>query len=195
VADVARVINELELAPVVLIGQSMGGNTAFLVAAAHPELIAGLVVVEASPDGPAPELAAQVQGWLDRWPVPFQSSAQAAEFFRSQELVPAAWIAGLEQRQGCLWPAFDSTVMVDCIADLAARDYWRQWRRIRCPTLLVRGERGNFSPDHVRRLADALPEARTATILDAGHDAHLDSPGDWVSVLEQFLRSTAPGRS
>jgi pimeloyl-ACP methyl ester carboxylesterase len=189
VADVAHVITELELAPVVLIGQSMGGNTAFLAAAANPELIAALVVVEASPDGPAPELAAQVQRWLAGWPVPFRSSAHAAEFFRSQGLAPAAWVAGLEQREGCLWPAFDSTVMVDCVADLAARDYWGQWRQIRCPTLIVCGEHGNFSPDHVQRLADALPEAQTATIFDGGHDAHLDNPGDWVNVLEQFLHA------
>jgi pimeloyl-ACP methyl ester carboxylesterase len=56
VADVAFVIDALELAPVVLVGQSMGANTAFLTAAAYPERVAGLVVAEASPDGPAPDL-------------------------------------------------------------------------------------------------------------------------------------------
>jgi pimeloyl-ACP methyl ester carboxylesterase len=96
VADVALVITELELAPVVLVGQSMGGNTAFLAAAAYPEQIAALVVIEASPDGPTPELAKHIQRWLDRWPIPFRSPEQAAEFFASEGLQPNAWVAGLE---------------------------------------------------------------------------------------------------
>ena len=54
VGDVVAVVEQLSLAPVVLIGQSMGGNTAFLAAAAHPGLVESLVVIEASPDGPDP---------------------------------------------------------------------------------------------------------------------------------------------
>lgn len=34
-ADVAFVVDHLGIAPVVLVGQSMGGNTAFLTASAH----------------------------------------------------------------------------------------------------------------------------------------------------------------
>jgi len=47
VADVAFVIEQLELGPVVVVGQSLGGVTALLVAAEHPELVrAGNGVVE-----------------------------------------------------------------------------------------------------------------------------------------------------
>lgn len=193
VADVALVIKELELAPVVLVGQSMGGNTAFLAAAAYPEQIATLVVIEASPDGPAPELAKHIQPWLDRWPIPFRSPERAAEFFVSEGLKPGAWVAGLERRHDGLRPAFDKAVMVDCIADLAARDYWTQWQTIRCPTLIVRGERGNFPPEHVQRAADAIPSAQIAMIPHSGHDVHLDNPRELVRTLQQFLRLQATG--
>lgn len=40
----------IEEPPVLLIGQSLGGHTAMLVAARHPDLVARLVLIEASPE-------------------------------------------------------------------------------------------------------------------------------------------------
>jgi pimeloyl-ACP methyl ester carboxylesterase len=77
VRGMAHVIDELDLSPVVLVGQSMGGNTAFIAAAEHPELVDRLVVVEAGPDGPMRELAQQIRVWLAEWRVPFPSDALA----------------------------------------------------------------------------------------------------------------------
>jgi pimeloyl-ACP methyl ester carboxylesterase len=50
VDDAIFVVERLDLAPVVVIGQSLGGRTALLVAARRPDLVAGLVVAEASPE-------------------------------------------------------------------------------------------------------------------------------------------------
>ena len=49
VNDVIMVVQQLKLAPVILIGQSMGGQNAFLVAARRPDLVRALIVVEARP--------------------------------------------------------------------------------------------------------------------------------------------------
>lgn len=43
VADTVFVIKELGLGPVILVGQSLGGHTAFLTAAANPDLVRVLV--------------------------------------------------------------------------------------------------------------------------------------------------------
>lgn len=179
----------LSLAPVVLVGQSMGANTAFLTAAAHPQLVDALVVVEASPDGPAPELPGLIRKWLASWPVPFEDEAQARGFFASQDLAPAAWSEGLERRDDGLWPAFEADVMVACISELAARHYWSDWRRIRCPTLVVRGERGYFAERHVDALVAVLASGRSLTIPGAGHDVHLDAPVELAQAIRGFLCS------
>ena len=113
VADVAAVIDHLSLDPVVLVGQSMGGNTAFLTAAAYPERVSGLVVVEASPDGPSQDLAEHIAAWLDRWPVPFADVDAAHEFFASERLAPHPWTDGLDRRDGRLWPRFEKRAMVE----------------------------------------------------------------------------------
>lgn len=192
VADVAAVIDQLSLDSVVLVGQSMGGNTASLTAAAYPERVRGLVVVEASPDGPSPGLADHVADWLDRWPIPFADVDAAHEFFASERLAPEPWTDGLDHRDGGLWPRFEKQVMVDCIRDLAARDYWTEWRQLRCPTLIVRGEHGNFPDEHMQKLARLLPDGAVVTIRDAGHDVHLEAVTALVRQLRRFLPHASP---
>ena len=187
VGDVVAVVEQLSLAPVVLIGQSMGGNTAFLAAAAHPGLVESLVVIEASPDGPDPELPAHIRRWLDGWPASFADEDQAKAFFASQGLSPVAWCKGLERRDDGLSPAFEDDVMVKCIAELAACDYLTEWRSIRCPTLVVRAERGYLDERHLAELAHALPHGQSLTIPNAGHDVHLDAPKQLAEEIRRFL--------
>src|SRR5881396_1060754 len=50
VSDVVAWMDRLTLEKAVLVGQSLGGHTAFLTAARHPSLVAGLIVAEASPE-------------------------------------------------------------------------------------------------------------------------------------------------
>lgn len=51
VADVITVVDQLALQRPVLVGQSLGGHTAMLTAAAHPGLVRALVLVEAGSGG------------------------------------------------------------------------------------------------------------------------------------------------
>jgi pimeloyl-ACP methyl ester carboxylesterase len=201
VADVAFAIAELGLAPVVLIGQSLGGHLAMLVAARHPELLRGLVVAEANPNGgdqdAVSEAVATLGASLRRWPVPFASHETAVEYFGGPPLKAKAWVAGLEQRGGGLWPRFEVEVMERTLGEALSRSYWDEWRRIRCPTLIVRAQNGILGVADARAMADALPHARLAEVRDAGHDLHLERPGDWHGVVTGFLdslgRATPPG--
>ncbi|MFD7859812.1 alpha/beta hydrolase [Streptomyces microflavus] len=71
VRDVRAVVDRfgLDAGRLTLVGQSMGGVTALLTAAAHPELVRALVLIEAGPDGPSPSLPGTIGAWLDSWPV------------------------------------------------------------------------------------------------------------------------------
>ncbi|MFJ4082980.1 alpha/beta fold hydrolase [Streptomyces iakyrus] len=48
-------------------GQSLGGHTALLAAAAHPGLLRGLVLVEAGPGRADPNLQTEIGAMLDAW--------------------------------------------------------------------------------------------------------------------------------
>ena len=49
IADAVFAVEQLQLGPSVVIGQSFGGLTAILLAAARPDLVRGLVVADAGP--------------------------------------------------------------------------------------------------------------------------------------------------
>ncbi|MFF2409677.1 alpha/beta fold hydrolase [Streptomyces sp. NPDC058092] len=126
VADVVAVIERLQLRRPVLIGQSLGGHTAMLTAAAHPGLLGALVLVEAGPGGPNPKVTAEIGGWLDAWPRPFPSRRAAVEFFGGGP-VGEGWTAGLEERDGGGWPRFDRDVMVGSPEENARCSFWDDW--------------------------------------------------------------------
>lgn len=193
VADAAFVIERLGLAPVVLVGQSLGGLTALSLASARPDLVRGLVVVDASPVGGIAEadLAAQdIARALGQWPVPFVSRATAEEYFAARfggPVAAVAWADGLEQRADGWWPRFAVDVMVRTLHAAAVEPSWEAWERVSCPTLLVRSGADVVEPSVAREMLERQPRARFVNIDDAAHDVHLDRPEAWRATLTVFL--------
>lgn len=185
VADVVAVARAVSGAdPVWLVGQSLGGHTAFLTASLEPELIAGIVVVEATPKRPDAGRRPRIERWLDSWPRPFPTRAAAVEFFKGRG--GEAWADGLELCADGLRPRFDDDVMLAALDELADGGWWEEWSRLRCPTLVVRGDRGWITDDEADRMA-AMPNVTLTTIDDAGHDVHLDNPESLATAIEAFL--------
>ncbi|MEA2482844.1 MAG: hypothetical protein QOC55_791 [Thermoleophilaceae bacterium] len=152
---VADVVGLLEGRPQMLIGQSLGGHTAMLVAARHPELVTRLVVIEASParDADAPQ--------------------RVRAFFTAQP--------------GAYGQRVDPGRAAATVEELAPRDWWDEWGAIRCPTLVIRGERGAVDPSEAERMQAENPHATLAVIANAGHDVHLDQPEALASAIERWL--------
>ena len=107
-ADAIAAIEELALAPAVLIGQSLGGHTAFLVAAARPDLVRGLVIAEASPVEAKPGQPEEIRKLLSAWPM-FPSREAAQEYFGGDTPAARAWARNLNETEDELVPAFEST--------------------------------------------------------------------------------------
>lgn len=192
IADVAFAIEQLDLAPVVLVGQSLGGHLAMLVAAGHPELVRALIVLEASPAGAgaagATRLANEVGESLARWPVPFVSSEAAVEFFGGPSVSADAWAAGLERRGDGFWPAFEIEVMKQTLRQAVEQDHWLDWRGLACPTLVVRGAAGTLALVDAEMMGQRSG-VRVVEIADAGHDVHLERPEQWRQAVCAFLSS------
>ncbi|MEU0742537.1 alpha/beta hydrolase [Streptomyces sp. NPDC006134] len=184
VQDALALIDHLSLTPATLIGQSLGGHTALLLAAAHPARVASLVLVEAGPGGPNPDLPTRIASWLDSWPTPFETLDAAREFLGHE-----AWARGLERRADGWHPRFDHDRIVACVAELATTSYWSHWSRIPHPTLLVRGDKGTLGDDETTEMLTRRPRTRHTLIPDAGHDVHLDQPARLHEAVTAFLRT------
>ncbi|MFJ8852506.1 alpha/beta fold hydrolase [Streptomyces sp. NPDC102437] len=186
VADAVAVIDQLALQQPVLMGQSLGGHTAMLTAAAHPGLIRALVLVEAGPGGAGPEVPAGIGRWLDTWPTPFPTR-QAAVRFLGGGPVGEGWASGLEERDGGWWQRFDRDVMVGSLAENARRSYWDEWAGVTCPTLTVLGQSGIITPQEADGMFRKRPHTVAVSIPGTGHDVHLEQPDVLRQVLQGFL--------
>jgi pimeloyl-ACP methyl ester carboxylesterase len=187
VDDAIRTIEALARGPALLVGQSMGGVTAFLAAACRPDLVTLLVVIEAHAHS---DRSAKVpaSNWLSSWPLPFRTLDDARDFFCKQGLKGDVWVDVLVDTADGFRPEFRADDMGAASADLKDYDYWSEWRAIACPTLLVGGSASWLSQQPMREMAGAISKGRYVCIESAGHDVHLDAPEALRVAIETFLR-------
>ncbi|MFF0013067.1 alpha/beta fold hydrolase [Streptomyces sp. NPDC005374] len=190
VADVITVVDQLELRRPILVGQSLGGHTAMLTAAAHPERIHALVLIEAGPGGANPNTPGEIAGWLDSWPTPFASLDVAVQFLGGGP-VGEGWAAGLEERDGGWWPRFDRDVMVRSLAENARRTFWDEWEQVKCPTLVTLAQSSIIPPLEADDMLRRRPATVAVSIPRTGHDLHLEQPGTLHTLLSDFLNELA----
>jgi len=187
VADVVQVIEQY--APgerCVLVGQSMGAHTAFLTAAARPDLVARLVMLEGHAAGSDnEEEAARLGRFFASWPVPFADAATARSHLGADAIVDA-WIADLEATPQGLRPRFDADVMQRTIAAVHV-SRWDEWNALRVPTLAIFAKNGMFTEAEKDELIRRRPATARIDLSAGSHDAHLDAFDEWVDTLRCAL--------
>ncbi|MGW4700719.1 alpha/beta fold hydrolase [Streptomyces sp. NPDC004285] len=189
VADVVALVAELGLVRPLLIGQSLGGHTALLTAAAHPALPRALVLVEAGPGGAEPGVAEQIGDWLRAWPLPFPSREAAVAYLgNGKRDVGEGWADGLEARDGGLWPRFDPDVMQRSLEENGRRAFWEEWAAVSCPGLAVLGQDGIIDGGEYAEMVRLRPGLHGLSLPGTGHDVHLERPGVLGGVILDFVR-------
>jgi len=185
VDDVAAVIRHVSPdRPVTLVGQSMGGHTAILAAASFPDLVARLIVLEATAAVGVDPL--RIGDYFRSWPVPFASVAEARQFL-GQDALAQSWIRHLEPLEdGGLVPPFDADVMQRIMEDVSD-PRWEEWKSVTAPTTVVFAAKSMFSPGEQADFAAARPGTRHVLLLGGSHDAHLDATSEWAAALTRAL--------
>jgi pimeloyl-ACP methyl ester carboxylesterase len=184
-ADVIALIGELELRAPMLLGHSMGGMTAAVVANRAPALVRGLVLVD--PTFLTPERQREVHGsdvaeqhrrLLGQSKGEVLAQLRSRHPHRSPELLEFIAAARLRTRL----EAF--AVLVPPMPD-----YRALMRDIDVPVLLVIGDRGVVSLETARELEGINPRVRIEVLRDAGHGIPYDRPGPLQMMVKSFLRS------
>lgn len=185
-SDAVTVVEALGVGPVDLVGQSMGGHTAMLVAAARPDLVRRLVLVEAGTDGSTGSDAERIGAYFRAWPLPFADERSAVAYL-GDTATARAWVTDMEHTRRGLVPRFDADILESVIAPVAGSP-WPEWEHVAAETLVVYGARGRFEPGHRTAFLRRQPRAARVDLAAGSHDLHLDALAEWVAVLRGFLR-------
>jgi len=206
-ADYAAALAPLveRLAPVALVGHSMGAQSAVLLARDHPGRVSRLVMIAPAaiplPRRPVPRSLADtvvlpVMGpptagvvmvglkhshrrWISAYSAAVANPTRHAADPGWQALAELAWRRFRTVPTAVLARSLRATALCDLRAPAA---------RVRQPALVVVGDRDRTTGLDGPILARALPEGRLVQVPDAGHLPHLERPDLALPPLVDFLR-------
>ena len=202
VADAVAVMDSLGWQKPVVIGHSWGGHLALHLAAAHPERIGALVILDA--------LGATGDGGQAEFGPALRAGLSTADTARLEALEAIEEPTEDEQREhlGLLWPQYfgdparapampplrfatnGGATWTSIQAHFKARTLEQALPGLSVPTLIIHGSRSPIPLEQARRMAALLPDATLVVHEGRGHWAWLEEPGFVRAQLEGFLASS-----
>jgi pimeloyl-ACP methyl ester carboxylesterase len=203
-ADLERLLAGLGAARVIIVGTSMGGLMAMVLAAKQPALLVGIVLNDVGPEVDRAGIE-RIRGYAGKAP-PARDWAGAVAQVR---LVYGAALPGLsdarwekltracyrEDAQGVPQPDADPMIG-EPLKDIskAAPDLWPLWGAIaKVPMLAIRGGQSDIlSAATLARMQREKPDLATLTVANRGHVPLLDEP-ECVKAIDEFLAAIGAG--
>jgi N-formylmaleamate deformylase len=192
--DVAGLIQALGLERPVLMGHSMGANTAAATAARYPELV-GALVLEDPPwhidDPHPPEAEPGALNPFEQWLVELRSKS-----------LPEVMAAG--RAANPTWPEVEMEAWADSKLQLDMKIFkispdFTDWRKvvpkIGCPMLLITADPtlgGRVTPEVAHQVAALCPSCQVAQIPGAGHNIRREQYVTYLQIVKDFLLELYP---
>ncbi|TPI18036.1 alpha/beta hydrolase [Mesorhizobium sp. B4-1-1] len=182
--DMAGLVRRLRLDRPVVVGHSLGGMVSIALAARHPELAGGLVIVASTlrPDfGSHHQLIDGVAALRD----PISPSDPFYDWWHAcRPGVPRAFLAGLAQDASAI-PAARWRAILE---EVRRTDLTAAARAVHVPTLIIAGGRDPlFGEAHQRSMAGALAGSRLVWARDCGHNPHWEDPAFVAKAIAGML--------
>ena len=206
--DLAQLIDQQGLAPVTVIGHSLGGSIATRHAGVFPETVTRLVSIEGLGRSPKQEQALarqpieeRMRDWVaeqrrlaGRAPRRYASLDEALDRMQGENKHLSAEQAlhltrhGVRQNEdGTYSWKFDNHVRAMPPYDMTGDEIRRLWSRIACPTLLIHGADSWASNPATDGRAAHFQDATVVSIEGAGHWVHHDRLDAFMAVVLPFL--------
>jgi len=196
--DISMLLKDAGVPKVIILGTSLGGILAMLVAATTPQVLAGVILNDVGPEVAAEGLK-RISTYVGK-SAPVSSWAEAAEQARSTyglawpDATDADWL-GFARRSYTIVDGVPRLAMDPMIGEAvraapagAAPDLWPVFGALKpIPTLALRGALSDvLSQETFDRMAREKPDLVRVTVAQRGHPPMLDEP-DSVAAIESFL--------
>ena len=185
--------------PIMIVGWSLGGLIALQAAADHPDRVAGLVLLAATP------CFVRQPDWPSGMePAIFEEFAQGLEedYRGTLNRFSALEVRGSETGRRDLklirermnrYPPPARETLRDGLRLLRDSDLRHRLDELDCPTLLVAGDHDRLvAPEAVEATAKRMPQARITMIRGAGHAPFLGQPDTVAGLIQGFVETCRP---
>jgi N-formylmaleamate deformylase len=182
--ELVRYIRSHRLSKPIIVGHSMGGFIAYWLAATAPDLIGGVIVVDAGPalaaDAADPETAHLLRNaWAQAGDDVLPDQVRAA--YTSMVTDPKKIEPFIEAITKS-----DRQTMGDAIFELVTTDLRDKMASIRAPLLLVLAD-GGYQTMY-RSMVKAVPDHEVVVIPRTRHFVMFDDPAGFNAALDKFLK-------
>jgi len=201
--SLVKLMDDLGVRKVALVGYSLGGRVALNLALRHPERVDSLVIEGASPgirsdferkdrrlsdDALADEMEVHDLAWfVDRW--------EKTPLLSTQRTVDKGTARRLRQER----MSNDKRGLAMSLRGAGSgrmRPLWGDLASLDVPVLVVVGEKDQKFREVAKSMADLIPGGAVRVVKGSGHAAHLEKPKEFGEVVGAFLSAgkKAPGR-
>lgn len=190
VEDIKQYCDFHHLKDVILLGHSMGGKVAMLLASTYPDLVSKLIVADIGPKYYPPHHQTILEGLnaIDFSEQPSRSDAEEIlstyikDFGTRQFLLKNLYWETPEQ----LAFRFNLPVFIEKIDVVGtALPFENTFSK---PTLFLRGDKSNYIEDaDFEMIRYHFPDSKIETIKNAGHWLHAENPKDFYDAVMRFL--------
>lgn len=195
VDELIEVINQLELNRFHLVGYSMGGRTAMLLADRYPNRVKSLTLVGALPGLESEEERAErkkkdeelatfieekgIERFVDYW--------ENIPLFQTQKSLPND-IQKAIRKERLIQTEHGLALSLQTMGTGVMPSLWDRLEQLNLPTCLITGKLDEKFTAINQKMVERLPQAELNIVEEAGHAVHVENLHSFVKIVSEFLQ-------
>jgi esterase len=188
--DIVAVLDHVAWKRAILVGHSMGGRSTTYVAARHPARVAGLALIDYTPEN-APAGTKRVSHMVANVPTRFAALEDAMKYFGAADRPRfEAYLKPVDGGFVLKRDTYFQNQFKSGQRPALGVDMWQLLGELRCPVLSMRGTRSDLYAAETKEKMQAVNPRVKVVEVDAGHHIAGDNPQGFLAALREWESSS-----